>query len=361
MYSRLTNLIPATVGVEGASGLVFVDTGAPVTLLNTIVFPGAGAPGPLTTVDALDVNGVPAGPVTVLPFASRSSAEPLRGGTLGANALLDQPAWFDYQHAAFGRGDTMVPDAPGTPGVAAFSLEGGAVVPGVTLQKTRVVVSVDVEGRSYPVILDTGASFVTIGADAFAAMTADGRPTASAGTLQSSTGTGIATMARTKTMALGGMEVEGVLVAHDPEFDSHLDAISREVGHPIAGSLGGTFLRNFLVYIHYPSCRLGLALYDDRSWIVDEARRLGFTFGTSGPGGYAVYSVTPGSDAEAKGVREGDVVVAVDGQELSQLSDLEVGAVGHGPVGAVRQVQFGKASALSGQTVGIRVDELLPP
>ena len=79
--------------------------------------------------------------------------------------------------------------------------------------------------------------------------------------------------------------------------------------------------------------------------------------------GYPVDGVFAGTDAAAKGVAAGDLIVAIDGQPLSSLGAVEAAMLLSGTVGSTKMMEFGVTAsvALSGQTVAIRVDELLPP
>ncbi|MGH7280092.1 MAG: PDZ domain-containing protein, partial [Polyangiaceae bacterium] len=201
---------------------------------------------------------------------------------------------------------------------------------------------------------------VAVSAAAFAALTADGRKQLTAGGVQTTSGTSVASYARAKTISVGAAQASGVVVLHDDSFDGNLATITGETGETIDGSLGGTFLEHFDLTIDYPGKKLHLAPYQDTSFIVDPAELVGFALGTSVSTGYAVASVFSGSDAEAKGVAAGDIVTAVDGQSIASLSTSQIAVLMGGPVGSTKSVTFGAAKSLANQSVDIKVEELLP-
>jgi hypothetical protein len=219
-------------------------------------------------------------------------------------------------------------------------------------------VTVSLEGKDYSMILDTGATDVTVSAAAFAALTADGRTQISGG-VDTTSGMSTSSLTRAATVAVGGVVVDGVVIAHDPSFDTNqLTQLSSDVGQTIDGSLGGTFLHDFYVTIDYPSHELTLARYADLSFILDQGELIGITLGISTTGAYEVTAVS--GDAATKKVSVSDVVTAIDGTDLASVSSLQVAALLYGKVGSTKQVTFGKASKLAKMTVPILVDETLP-
>ncbi|HEY5010595.1 MAG TPA: aspartyl protease family protein, partial [Acidimicrobiales bacterium] len=245
-----------------------------------------------------------------------------------------------------------------------FALEGGGTnrLGGftVTTPPSRIVVRVDVEGAPHAMIVDTGASLVTVDQALFASITKDGRPQLGGGMACTASGPSTTTAARVLTLSVAEATVHDVVVAHDTAFDETLARISKDAGQTIEGSLGGTFLDHFYVTIDYPAGELHLAPYADTSFAVDPAQRVGFDLEARPGGGYRVEDVVPGTDAASKGVHVGDEVLAIDGQKLAPLSATEATLLIFGKVGATKKVQFGAATKLDHMTVAIKVNEFLP-
>lgn len=363
-YTRLTNILVVPIDVAGTMGLVGVDTGNPFVLLNPMNFPQAPAVGSVSsvTVESDTLQNVPVVTSDISPVGPDPSV-PL-GGLLGCAFICSSVVSFDYRAALFTIGASAPPSGLNPDTMLPFSFVGGGVVQSngiqVTEPQSRVVVSVSIEGTSHTLIVDTGASDVFVNQAVFDALTSDGRAQLSGGSADTTLGTSTVSLTRAKTIAVGEASAQGVLVTHDPSFDMNLTAISSDAGETIEGSLGGSFLENFYVTIDYPNRVLHLAPYADTSFIFDAAEVLGFVLGEQAGDGYPVVEVLTGTDAAAKGVQVGDTIVAIDGQMLTSLSLSELGVLLGGKVGSTKSVQFGAAQTLSGQTVSIKVDELLP-
>jgi membrane-associated protease RseP (regulator of RpoE activity) len=228
------------------------------------------------------------------------------------------------------------------------------------LPKSRIVVTVSIEGTKHTMLLDTGASDVTVRSSVFSSLTQDGRATMTAGTVETVSGTSRATMTRTRSVVLDGVEVDGVVVLGDAATDMLFESVSQEVGQTVDGSLGGNFLNQFYLTIDYAGQTLAFARYTDTSFIIDPAERLGFMLGRATDGTYKVASVVAKSDAANQGVHVGDAIVAVDGAELAGASVSQILARMSGVPGTTKLVTFGTARSLAGQTVAIQVSELLP-
>jgi hypothetical protein len=230
----------------------------------------------------------------------------------------------------------------------------------ISLPKSRIIVSVSIEGTAHTMLVDTGASDVTVRSSVFSSLTHDGRATLGAGTVETVNGTSHATMTRARTMALGPVALDGVIVLGDPATDSLFDTVGQEVSRTVDGSLGGSFLNHFYLTVDYAQQTLALAPYSDTSFVIDPAERLGLTVGRAPDHTYHVTAVVSGSDAANKGVSVGDTVVTIDGTDLSGASVSEIIALVSGPVGTSKMVTFGPARTLAGQTVSIQISELLP-
>jgi S1-C subfamily serine protease len=364
-FTRVLNIIVVPADVAGTTALLGIDTGSPFVLLNPTTFPRAPAVGSVSSmsVDADTLQNVPVITSSISP-TSPDPAVPL-GGLLGCAFVCNSVVSFDYRAALFTIGNPVVPSGLSPETVVPFSFDGGGVVQSngtaITEPRSRVVVSVDVEGTARTMVVDTGASDVIVTQAVFDALTSDGRPQLSGAKADTTLGVSSSSVTRAKTVAVGGAQAQGVLVAHDSSFDQNLAAISTDSGVTIDGSLGGSFLQSFYVTIDYPNRTLHLAPYADTSFISDGAEVVGVSLGPATGGAYPVAQVLPGTDAAAKGVTVGDTIVAVDGQSLASLTISEVLVLLGGKVGSTKAVQFGAAATLAHQTVPIKVDELLPP
>jgi hypothetical protein len=366
-FSHATNLIPAEVTVDGETAILAVDTGSPIVLLNPSDYASAPANDTVGDVAELSVGSTTFHNVQVVGSNALASPDPAvaLGGLLGCTIICGGSASFNYRDGVFALGDASVPMGVMAAATVPFSLMGGRTVSlgttSVTLPKSRIVVSVLIEGAPHTMIVDTGASFVTLLSSTFSALTSDGRATLPAGMVETVAGVSTATMARTKTMTVGGVEVDGVVVVDDPATDTFFQGVSQEVGETIEGSLGGTFLHDFYMTIDYPKQSLSFARFADLSWAIDPGTRLGFSLAssTASAGAYTVSSVVSGSDAAAKGVRAGDTVVAIDGTTLSSVTISELLGLVSGAAGTTKAVQFGPGQSLAGMTVDIQVSDLL--
>ena len=362
-FSHATNIVPATVSVNGTVGILGVDTGSPFVVLNPTEFPSAPANDTEGTVGSFSVGSTTLSNTTVISLNTLTSPDPSVpiGGLLGCAVICNYVASFNYRDAQFTLGAATAPTGLGASTMFPFTLQGGGVTQGITVPKSRVVVTVTIEGASHLMILDTGASFVTLRSTVFATVTGDGRPTLPGGMIETATGSSSSTMARVRTIAVGGVSASNVVVIGDPTTDTLFDTLTAELGQTIDGSLGGTYLRDFYVTIDYPNQQVSLAPYNDLSWAIDPAERLGIQFGGSASAGYQVAAVVAGSDAAAKGVSVGDTLLAIDGASLASLSASQLAAQVSGTVGVAKTVQFGAARSLANQTVSILVDQLLAP
>jgi len=268
-------------------------------------------------------------------------------------------AAFDYKGAAFFLG----PSAPAAPSglepesTFPFSFEGGSVLDGVNVPRSRVVVQVSLEGTMYSMILDTGASSITVSQAAFSALTADGRVQITGGSTETTGGTSTSSLTRAASVAVGGVTVDSVVVAHDTSFDTNLAAISTDVGKTIDGSLGGDFLHDFFVTIDYPASTVHLARYSDLSWAIDQGEQIGIALEASGSS-YVIEGASP--TVAGMGVSNGDVVDSIDGVPLSGLSLAQETVLLYGPVGSTKSVHFGTAAQVENQTLTMTVEEFLP-
>jgi hypothetical protein len=362
-FTRVTNLLTVPVDVEGTTALLFVDTGSPIVLLSPTSFPDAPAIGSVSalTVESDNVTNVQVVTSSIAP-ASPDPSVPL-GGVLGCTVFCTSVMSFNYRDAIFTIGSPTPPSGLQPETVLGFSFKGGGTdqVGGtpVTIPRSRVVVSVDIEGTAHKMILDSGATAVTVNQALFAEITQDGRAQISGGSATSTLGMSTTTLTRTKTLGVAGAQAERVVVAYDSSFDTNLSAVSADAGETIEGSLGGTFLENFYVTVDYPNRQVHFAPYTDTSFILDPGATFGFSLALSGST-YSVAEVFSGTSAATKGVLVGDVIVAIDGQTLASLTLSEVAVLAGGKVGSTKSVRFGAAEALADRTVSFTMTDLLP-
>jgi hypothetical protein len=363
-FTRVTKILLVPVDVAGTTGLLGVDTGDPFVLLNPTTFPGAPAVGSVATlsVESDHLTQVP----VITSSDSPTSPDPsiTLGGLLGCTIICKSVVSFNYRDTVFTLGSSASPSGLQADVKLPFALKGGGMeqsggIP-VTEPPSRVVVSVDIEGTMHTMIVDTGASSVTVNQALYSALTADGRVQLSGGTVDTTSGMSSASFTRAKTVSVGGADATGVVVAHDSAFDTILESASADAGETIEGSLGGTFLDNFFLTIDYPNTELHFARYSDTSFIYDPAEIVGVSLGGESPDGYIVEGVFAGSDAASKGVTPGDQVVAIDGQKVGGLTASETSVLLGGKVGSSKMIQFGTAKTLGNMTVSIQVSELLP-
>jgi hypothetical protein len=223
-------------------------------------------------------------------------------------------------------------------------------------------VTVTIEGTAYPFMLDTGSGDTVISQAILSKVIADGRATMATQD-EDIGGAASGTLTRLRSVVVGGAEVDGLIATEDSNINADLPAIGAEVGHEVDGLLGGSFLRQFYVTVDYPGGMLHLQRYTVGGPTFDELDSIGVAVGASdASGGVTVEEVFPGTDASAKGMAVGDVILAVDGQSLATVGATAAQAAFSGAVGSTKMIQFGPAASttLSMQTVAIGVDDLLP-
>ena len=362
------NVFVLPVTIDGKSGpQLIVDTGSPVVVVNPASAMG-GIPSGIGSVAALGVAGLSFANAAVIGadiIQAPGASIPI-SGVLGCTILCSLPVAFNYRDRQLTFGAGPLPGAiEATGGDSAFRLAGGgrAQLPGVKgtvdLPASRILVTATIEGIEHPFIIDTGASSVFVRKSLFAKVTADGR-----GQLKSQVSTvegeASTTLFRLRSVALGGAEVKSAPAAQSATIDGLLDGVGQEVGQPIDGLLGGTFLREFFVTIDYPASHVSLRRYATRDHIVDEGSRIGIEL-SSASGVVAVTRVFPGTDAEKQGVKVSDRIASIDGQPTDKVAQSDLAGRISGTVGSSHVVQFGCAgcTGFTG-TRTLRVDDLLP-
>jgi Aspartyl protease/PDZ domain len=360
------------VTVDGVTGTVVIDTGSPVVALDLGPFAGAQLPDGSGSVPTFAVGDVTFSNAPVLGADLLMSGDPSTplDGTMGCTILCNFAIALDYRDQTFTLGkSTMLPGNIESPGQSiAFALEGGGIgqLEGTTgdsvLPRSRIPVTVTIEGTSYPFMLDTGSGDTVISEAILTKVTADGRATMATED-EDIGGAASGTLTRLRSVVVGGAEVDGIIATEDSNINAALPAIGAEVGHEVDGLLGGSFLRQFYVTVDYPGGMLHLQRYTAGGPTFDELDSVGVAVGASdSSGGVTVGQVLAGTDASAKGVSVGDVILAVDGQSLASVGATAAQTAFSGVVGSTKMIQFGPAASptLSMQTVAIAVDDLLP-
>jgi hypothetical protein len=362
------NLIFAEVDVNGHDGpLMLVDTGSPFTLIDPdrlpdISFPDRAQVPVDLTFGSFTIDDVPAIQTRFLTDGS-FSIPPIVGG----NLMREFSTQLDYRGMQLTIGDGADATGVETGSDVDFELQGGGagtIDPQQTMvvhyPSTRVALNVDIDGTSHPVILDSGASEVTVRQALFDDLVADGRPQTSGFALSTASGPMSGRVTRAQSISVGGEVVTNPAVLSLGD-DALFDALAREIGHPVDGLLGGSFLREFLVTIDYPHRTLRLQRYVPPSPVPDEFKRIGVEIQRNGSG-FAVSKVYAGSDAAAKQLAVGDVITSIDGQELAGMDLLAADLLLDGTVGETKQVGLGETAnaSLANSVIPIRVDDLLP-
>jgi hypothetical protein len=358
-------LVAASLDHHGNARLL-VDTGAPFTLVDPAPFGDTLPQQTKVNVDiglgALTIDHVPALQVTTSTMNGLDL-----GGILGGDVLRQFSTQFDYRDQTLRLGDGAQPSDVEQPGATlAFKLQGGGRVPvdltsSIDFPATRIPVTVTLDGVDHPFVLDSGASEVTVRSAVFSALVADGRAQLGGFPIATAAGATTATVTRARAIT-----VAGEAVATPPVMsigDSLIETLSSEVGHPVDGLLGGSFLREFLVTIDYPRGELHLQRYATRAHVVDEFQRVGIAIGAgTAAHRFAVSAVYAGSDAQAKSISVGDELVAVDGQALDGLDIVAADRLLDGAPGAQHQLSLGATAqtTLANTTVTVRVDDLVP-
>jgi hypothetical protein len=362
------NLIFAEVDVDGNDGpFMLVDTGSPFTLIDAADFPSIDFPKRAEikvdlTFGSFTVNDVPALQTSFLTDGNFTIP-----AIVGGNMMREFSTQFDYRGMQLRIGEGGDPAGVESGGTLAFALEGGGVgtidaarTMVVNFPSTRVAVTVDIEGTSHPMVLDSGASEVTLRQELFDSLVADGRAQVSGFALSTASGPMAGRVTRARAITVGDQTVVGPAIL-SLGSDELLDSLAHEVGHPVDGLLGGSFLREFLVTIDYPRRSLRLQRYVPPSPVPDEFRRVGIELAPSASG-FAIAKVYQGSDAAAKQLAVRDVIVSIDGQNLAGMNGIEADLLLDGEVGTTKQLGLGATAdaGIANTIIPVRVDDLLP-
>ena len=347
-----------------------IDTGSPVTVLDSDYY--RGTPG------VLDVDFEMFGAVYPLAGAVRFNvfgspppgARLLVGGILGSDALIGRALTIDYQGTAgylFDNlsGDPQVDADVGTSTVTPFRLLGGGRfnVPGdgwTQLPATRLIVAGEIEGRGVEMLVDTGATHTILDEALFRSLGDAARPALRGMSFGGAFSTNDGTLSRVARLRVGGAGIDGAIAAVIPGTN-FFAAIRRETGSDVRALLGGSWLRYFLVTLDYPGRQIRLARFtasshvNEREWIGP-----GFKLGSGPSGHFTVADVYTGTDAEDKGVQQGDRIAEIDGMpaggfDLDEARTLVTTFM----VGTLVDFGFRDANGQI-QTLAVEIEDLLP-
>ncbi len=334
-----------------------IDTGTP----RSFVTPGvAGMDSDVfvtTVVDSWDLQGVGAGVEVVvtndLPPAIVPMMGPDFGGIMGADLLSAERWLLDPVRSRFILDDdgdfTPWLTETAVPVRVPVAVTGG----GVTCMQTdrcfehdglRMLVDVMVEGRPVTALLDTGATYTSMGVALLGQLDQeqpDGEQPRPLVTI--SRGWDQWRFARVDAMAVGDAEVRGVPVRIHPELDTALARLSVEAGRRVEMLLGHSFLLNFATGIDYPARVLTLARYDDPGPLETEMFvsygiwLVGSPFAGGAP---RVAGLVHGSEAEAAGLGIGDAVLTLDHRDATSMTTVELDiALRSGPQGQTIELE----------------------
>jgi len=304
-------LVPST--IDGARGpTVAVDTGSPLVALT------GDLRSPIARLDVLGVSFLDVD-FSPLPAGFMEAV----GGVVGCTILCDFAVAFDYRGHFVTLDDADLPTDLEPEIEVLMDRKGGgtgrlgAAGPIVTIPPSRLIVSAVVEGTVGRFMVDTGASITFVRGSNAATLALDQRPTASV-TFVSQLGAGSVTMMRVQEIALGGARVEGALIGSSSSVDELLGHLAEEVGEPLDGIIGATFLRENHLIVDYPLDRLRFRRYPTQEHFVDPVMAVGIelAIGLDTVAGAFVTIRSVRGDAAIKGIMESQQLVRIQGQPV---------------------------------------------
>ena len=370
----------ALAAVDGSSHHLLIDTGAPLTLLDTdSIGLATGAHEVDLALGDLTFPDLPVLAFDVVTYGQ--TRRPPLEGILGGDVLTSFALSLDYQggqiwleEAAGPLPDGAEPSALAAPLEIPAEVAGGGVftAPDGTRREvgaTRFLVRASAEdlgpGQSFWALVDTGASAVVLSSQLVDILGDEGRPRLDGVTVGTATGVVSAYYTRLWSLRLEGAAAgdDGADLASVPvlvlDEDDLFDAASAEVGAPVLAILGGTYLRWFLTTMDFPRRSMTLRPYLAPDHIDPaEFAGVGFTMARSA-GQWRVDRVIPGTDAEDEGLASGDPVLALDGTPTATLDAAEVDAILAAPaLGEELPVAIERAGEMV--EILVSVEDLLP-
>lgn len=372
VVQNVTDILIVPVTVNGVTAATIVDTGSPIVALDPVSFPHAALPDGSGPVDMLTVGDLHFPDPTVVGANLITSPDPSIpfGGSLGCAVLCEFEVSLNYRDSRLTLGNGAPPGNLETPGVSVpFVLGGGGFVtltdvPGqVTFPPSRIMLTATIEGTDYPFIVDTGSSLMTLRESLFNGLVTDGRAVISGIDTATVGMQSMSSVARLRSVVIGGAAVEGLVGGDDPNVEQTLDDLATETGSPVSGLVGGSFLRQFFVVVDYPGGVLRLQRYSKGGPTFDTFDRVAIGVAVAdGASPATVSGVFAGSAPATLGVAIGDEVVAIDGHALAKLGSSAVNQLLSGPVASTKTVTFGTtaSASLAHKTVTIPVEDILP-
>lgn len=359
------NVVLVDVMIDGyGGGRLVVDTGSPFTIVNGGLFPGVMLPQQTTVHVNIGVGELTFDQVPTIQAVGGTMDQLRLAGLFGANVMRQLSCTFNYRDQELQLGAGTLPDGVESVTNVPFELSGGglAQLDGqiISVPKTRIPITADVEGKKHRFILDTGASDVTLRTSVYQALVADGRPSIDDAPFSTVSGSGNASATRARSVTLSGQTVTNVAVVSFD--DTIIDSVSTELGETIDGLFGGDFLREFLLTVDYPHGNVELRRYTTRDHIVDEFQRVGMWLKPAGALAIVVGAIHAGSDAQKKGVSEDDEILAIDGVTLPGLDVITADALLEGTPGQTHNIRFGTttSSSLEQKAVDLLIEDLIP-
>lgn len=192
----------------------------------------------------------------------------------------------------------------------------------VDVDTGMIVASMEIEDRETELIVDTGASVNIVYESLYSDLDADRPSLSEVPAFNPLEGSFDMDLVRLCHIDLGEGEIDaaeaGYLTGVVRDGVLGLDVVP--AFSEVKGLLGHPFLRQHLVIFDYHSSEMGFFRYHDLGHIPDnETVIAGFVVRVAPDGLVVVERVFPGTDAETKGILEGDVVLALDGVPVDDV------------------------------------------
>jgi hypothetical protein len=299
-------LLTATVEGKGPFKLIY-DTGAPSTVLSPKVTGGtAGSQQTITTIDL--GGGVELGPVDAYVYPTPYYFD----GIIGNDAIGKRAVSIDYLRRQLWVSN-RVREADL---LACAHLQGKPERSKVTLAYYPFVEG-EIDGVKGSLLVDTGASLGGVEQDVLAA-TGKGNPQVEGYKMEMSLGTNIFWSGYTMVgrMSVGKHTVKRITMYTLPD-----DTLSQPGASSVLATLPYGFMQHFLVTLDFSTKQLRLDA-GKTTKLEDNFTLYGYglSLSTNSSGPVTVTRVIGGSPAEVAGVKKGDKVKSVDGNDPAQTA-----------------------------------------